>query len=149
MHIYIINGPNLNMLGVREPEHYGTFSYGDLTKKIEVHANKLGMKTTIMQSNYEGEIVEMIQRATQAGVDGIVINPAAFSHYSIAILDALLCFSGPKIEVHLSDVENREDFRRVLITAKASDVMISGQAYRGYLAALDEMKRRLNEKRND
>ncbi len=146
MNIYIINGPNLNMLGIREPEHYGTFSYGDLTEVIEKRVKQLDMKATIVQSNYEGKIVEIIQQAVLKEVDGIIINPAAFSHYSVAIHDALKCFTGPKIEVHLSDVTNREAFRKILITAKACDQVISGEGYMGYLMALDKIKESLNER---
>ncbi len=148
MHIYIINGPNLNMLGVRESEHYGTLTYGELTEIIENTVKQLGMKATIVQSNYEGKIVEIIQQAVINNVDGIIINPAAFSHYSVAIHDALKCFNNPKIEVHLSDVKNREPFRQILITAKASDAMISGEGYLGYVMAIEEMKRRIDAKKN-
>lgn len=143
MHTIIINGPNLNMLGMREKEHYGEFTYKDLTETIQKHVKLLGMSATIAQSNHEGKIVELIQQATIKNVDAIIINPAGFSHYSIAIHDALKCFNGLKIEVHLSDIKKREAFRQVLITAQACDAIVSGKGQEGYLIALDEVKRRL------
>ncbi len=149
MKIYIINGPNLNLLGIREKEHYGSLDYKQLELEIKDYTNKLAINSTIRQSNYEGEIVEFIHEAITEAYDGIIINPAAYSHTSIAILDALKCFTGPKIEVHLSDVLNRETFRRQLITANACDTMISGLGSKGYIKAISQIKKRLdNEKTN-
>lgn len=140
MNIYIINGPNLNLLGIREPEHYGSIKYQDLCTNLTSTSNNLKMNSTIRQSNYEGEIVEFIHEAIRVEYDGIIINPAAYSHTSIAILDALKCFAGPIIEVHMSDVSNRESFRQTLITKQASDEMISGHGVEGYIKALELMK---------
>ncbi len=150
MNIYIINGPNLNLLGLREPAHYGKETYEMLCQKITDKANNLKLNSTILQSNYEGQIVEFIHEAITKQVDGIIINPAAYSHTSIAIYDALLCYQGMIIEVHLSDVKNRESFRQTLISAMAADMVITGEGTSGYLRAIEEIKVRLehaNKKR--
>lgn len=146
MHIYIINGPNLNMLGARESEHYGTKTYKEMTSILENHCQENEIVSTIFQSNYEGEIVELIQQAAIKKIDAIVINPAAYSHYSIAILDALNIFNGFKVEVHLSDVLNRESYRKVLMTANGVDMVISNEGIDGYVRAINEIKRRIDEK---
>ncbi len=143
MNIYIINGPNLNLLGLREPAHYGKDTYEMLCQKIKNEANNLKLNSTILQSNYEGQIVEFIHEAIRKQVDGIIINPAAYSHTSIAIYDALLCYQGIIIEVHLSDVKKREPFRQTLISAMAADMVIIGHGTSGYLEAMEEIKMRL------
>lgn len=143
MKVYVINGPNLNMLGLREPSIYGAHSYEQLVNLIEKKVKSLKMKTTIFQSNYEGRIVEIIQQAILDDIDAIIINPAAYSHYSIAILDALKAFNGYKVEVHLSDVSKRERFRQIMMTAQGVDEVISGQGFNGYLLALDKVKNKL------
>lgn len=135
MQLMVINGPNLNKLGSRDPEQYGTGSYMELLEMIE---RKCSEKVSIrcFQSNSEGKIIDFIQQAGE-DYDGIVINPGAYSHYSYAIMDALADVDIPKVEVHISDVLNREDFRSILITAKSCDKMISGKGFNGYLEAID------------
>ncbi len=150
MNIYIINGPNLNLLGLREQAHYGKETYEMLCQIITDKANNLNLNSTILQSNYEGQIVEFIHEAISKQIDGIIINPAAYSHTSIAIYDALLCYQGVIIEVHLSDVKKREAFRQTLISAMAADMIITGEGTSGYLRAIEEIKVRLehaNKKR--
>lgn len=144
MKLLIVNGVNLNMLGVREPEIYGNKSYNDLVNYILRVAEKEKVQVTVSRSNYEGEIVEMIQSAL-GKYDGIIINPGAYSHYSIAILDALKAVNLPTIEVHLSDVSKREKYRQVLLTAEASFKVIMGKGFEGYKVAIEEMKKRLGE----
>ena len=137
MKIYVINGPNLNMLGVREPEHYGKTSYSELVKTIEEHAMKIGCEVTVFQSNHEGELVDKIQEAYFEGSDGIVINPGAYTHTSIALLDALKAVRLPTVEVHISDVNAREDFRRISYVREAVVKTISGHGISGYTEAID------------
>lgn len=139
MKIYVINGPNLNMLGIREPGHYGNGSYKALIEKIEEKARALGVEVTCYQSNHEGDLVDKIQEAYFEGADGIIINPGAYTHTSIAILDAAKSVSLPLIEVHISKVEERESFRQVSYIREAATVTISGKGQDGYLIALDEM----------
>ena len=136
MKILIINGPNLNMLGIREPDHYGRETYADLIKKIEAHANAKGITVKCLQSNHEGDLVDYIQSAYGA-FDGIVINPGAYTHTSVAILDAVKAVSVPTVEVHISKVDEREDFRRVSYIRAACIATISGHGTDGYLEAMD------------
>ena len=136
MKIYIINGPNLNMLGIREPQHYGKESYAALLSKIEAHAALRGVKAAVFQSNHEGELVDLIQSA-YGNYDGIVINPAAYTHTSIAILDAVKAVGLPCVEVHISDVNAREEFRRVSYIRAACLATVSGKGTDGYLEAMD------------
>ena len=110
MKIYVLNGPNLNMLGIREPEIYGGTSYSDLCKIITDYAEECGVDVVLYQSNHEGALVDKIQEAYFEGADGIVINPAAYTHTSVAILDALKAVAIPTVEVHLSDINNRDEF---------------------------------------
>lgn len=132
MKILIINGVNLNMLGTREKEIYGTTSYDEMCRYIDKYYH-----VDFFQSNSESKIVDQIHKCHIDGVyDGIVINPGAYSHYSIAILDALYILNIPIIEVHISDVMNREEFRRTLITAKACKEVISGYGIDGYIEAI-------------
>ena len=119
MKILVINGPNLNMLGIREPGLYGRETYEDLVEKIRRHAEKTGTEVSFYQSNHEGDLVDAIQRA-YGEFDGIVINPAAYTHTSVAILDALKAVQLPAAEVHLTDVNTRESFRRVSYAGMAS-----------------------------
>ncbi|MBO5744870.1 MAG: 3-dehydroquinate dehydratase [Clostridia bacterium] len=112
MKIYVINGPNLNMLGIREPDHYGNLSYSGLLDNVKTHCDELGIEVEFYQSNHEGDLVDYIQKAYFEGVDGIVINPGAYTHTSIAILDAVKSVCIPTIEVHISDLSHREDFRQ-------------------------------------
>ena len=137
MKIYVINGPNLNMLGIREPDHYGREDYATLVKTVEEHCLALGIEVECYQSNHEGDIVDKIQEAYFNGVDGIVINPGAYTHTSIAILDAVKSVSIPTVEVHISKVEEREDFRQVSFVRLAAVATITGRGIKGYLDAID------------
>lgn len=136
MKILVINGPNLNMLGIREPDHYGRETYADLVKKIEDHCDKKGIEVEVFQSNHEGALVDEIQRA-YGNADGIVINPGAYTHTSIAILDAVKSVSIPTVEVHISKVEEREDFRQISYIRLACLKTITGHGTDGYLEAID------------
>ena len=136
MKILVINGPNLNMLGIREPAHYGRETYDDLLKKIHSHADKLHVDVEFRQSNHEGDLVDYIQSAYQ-NFNGIVINPGAYTHTSIAILDAVKSVQIPCVEVHISKIEDREDFRQVSYIRKACVKTITGQGLNGYLQAID------------
>ena len=134
--ITVINGPNLSRLGNREPTHYGNTTQSELIRKIEQKAEVAGISIDFFQSDIEGELVQVIGRASGSSI-GIIINPAAYSHYSIAILDALNAFDGPVVEVHISQVLSRESFRSNLITARAADAFIAGAGITGYLDAID------------
>lgn len=140
--IAIVNGPNLNMLGHREPEHYTKLTYQQLIDYINENNHDFALE--FFQSNHEGDIVDFLNKITIEDYDGLVINPAAYSHTSIAIRDALTIFNKPKVEVHLSDVTNREAFRQILMTAEACDHLISNQQEEGYIMALAYIKRQLN-----
>jgi len=135
MRILVINGPNINMLGIREPEVYGSKTYEDLVRFIEDVCAEQGISVSVFQSNHEGAIVDAIQGAY--GVyDGIIINPAAYTHTSIAILDALKAVSLPAVEVHLSDINTREDFRRVSYPGMACIKTFSGMGFDSYRHAI-------------
>ena len=136
MKILVINGANINMLGIREPEIYGRATYEDLCALIEAHAKALGVDVAIFQSNHEGDLVDAIQRA-YGDADGIVINPGAYTHTSVALLDALKAVSIRAVEVHISDVDAREAFRRVSYVRLACEKTISGHGVNGYLEAMD------------
>lgn len=136
MKICVINGPNLNFLGIREPEHYGNATYADLCSKIEAHAAAREVEVEIFQSNHEGVIVDKIQEC-YGKVDGIVINPAAYTHTSVAILDALKSVGIPTVEVHISAVEKREDFRQVSYVRAYAKKTITGHGFDGYTEAID------------
>ena len=136
MKIFVINGPNLNMLGIREPDHYGKETYADLAKKIENYCDKKEIEVELFQSNHEGALVDEIQRAYR-NADGIVINPGAYTHTSIAILDALKSVNIPTVEVHISKVEEREDFRQISYVRLACVKTITGHGTDGYLEAID------------
>ncbi len=135
MNILIINGPNLNLLGLREPDIYGKQTYVDLVEMIRLEAVSLGVSVTFMQSNREGDLVDAIQGAYQTA-DGIVINPGAYTHTSIALLDAVKAVGVPTVEVHISDPEAREDFRHVSYIRAACIASIKGHGLNGYLEAL-------------
>ena len=137
MKLFIINGPNLNMLGLREPEHYGSTNYAQLVEMITVYCNERGIEAVCKQSNHEGDLVDYIQAAYFEGADGIVINPGAYTHTSIAILDAVKSVKLPTVEVHISKVEEREDFRQVSYIRAACQKTITGQGVAGYLQAID------------
>ena len=136
MKILVINGPNLNMLGIREPEMYGRETYGDLLDKIRRHAEKTGTEVSFYQSNHEGDLVDAIQGAY--GVqDGIILNPGAYTHTSVALLDALKAVGIRTVEVHITDVDEREEFRRISYVRAACEKTISGRGTDGYLEAMD------------
>ncbi len=137
MKFYILNGPNLNFLGIREPDHYGKTTYADLCRLIEEHCKKKGVECLLLQSNHEGELVDFIQDAYRQKADGIVINPGAYTHTSIALLDAVKSVSLPTVEVHISKVEEREDFRQVSYIRAACQKTITGHGINGYLEAVD------------
>ena len=137
MKLMVINGPNLNLLGIREPAHYGRETYQDLIAKIEAHAKILGVEVTCLQSNHEGDLVDFIQAAYTEGADGIVINPGAYTHTSIAILDAVKSVMLPTVEVHISRVEEREAFRQVSYIRAACVATVTGHGVAGYLEAID------------
>lgn len=136
MKILVINGPNLNLLGVREPGIYGKSSFRDLLALLEVWAGELGVEVCQYQSNHEGDLVDKIQQAL-GQYDGIVINPAAYTHTSIAILDALKAVNLPAVEVHISDVDSREPFRRISYAGMACRHTVKGQGLEGYHQALN------------
>lgn len=134
--IMVINGPNLNMLGVREPQVYGNQSYVDLENYIEEYCEEKGIEVTVLQSNGEGELIDFIHHAN-GNFDGIVINPGAYTHYSYAIRDALSSVSVPAVEVHISNIHKREEFRHTSVTAPACIGQITGLGFKGYLLAVD------------
>lgn len=136
MRILVINGPNLNMLGIREPAIYGSVTYDALCEKIKAHAAEKGIGVALYQSNHEGDLVDAIQQA-YGNTDGIVINPGAYTHTSVAILDALKAVSIRAVEVHISDVDAREAFRRTSYVRLACEKTISGHGINGYLEAMD------------
>ena len=136
MKLLIINGPNLNMLGIREPDHYGRETYEDLIKKIEGYCSERGIDCELYQSNHEGCLVDRIQEA-YGKADGIIINPGAYTHTSIALLDAVKSVGIPTVEVHISKVEEREDFRQISYIRLACARTITGLGTDGYLRAVD------------
>ena len=136
MKILIINGPNLNMLGIREPSIYGSKTYNDLICYIKEEALKENIETIFFQSNHEGEIIDQIQEAYYKKYDGIIITPGAYTHYSYAIHDALTSVNIKTIEVHLSDITKREDFRKVSVISDACYKTIYGKGFEGYIEAL-------------
>lgn len=138
MKILVINGPNLNMLGIREPDIYGKNTYADLCELITDYADKKGVEVKLFQSNHEGALVDEIQ-AAYGNFDGIVINPAAYTHTSVAILDAVKSVGIPTVEVHISAVETREDFRQVSFVREACIKTITGLGFDGYLKAIDTL----------
>ena len=144
MKLFVINGPNLNFLGIREPGHYGTTTYADLCTMIEDHCKGKGIEITCLQSNHEGDLVDYIQRAYYEGVEGIVINPGAYTHTSIAILDALKSVAIPAVEVHISDVDARESFRQISYAGQACCKTIKGHGLAGYREAILYLDQLLN-----
>ena len=138
MKILVINGPNLNMLGIREPDIYGKNTYNDLCELITDYAAKKSVEVKLFQSNHEGALVDEIQ-AAYGNFDGIVINPAAYTHTSVAILDAVKSVGIPTVEVHISAVETREDFRQVSFVREACIKTITGLGFDGYLRAIDTL----------
>ena len=139
MKIKVINGPNLNMLGIREPSVYGESTYTDLVNLIAKRAEELSLACDFFQSNHEGDIVTEIQNCYGA-FDGIVINPGAYTHTSVAILDDLKAVSMPTVEVHISDVDSREEFRKFSYVSLYAEKIIKGKGFEGYLEALEYLK---------
>lgn len=137
MKLLVINGPNLNFLGIREKNIYGTQDYDYLLNMIAQKGQREGCTIEVFQSNHEGAIIDRIQDAYFDGTEGIVINPGAYTHYSYAIHDALASITVPKVEIHISNIMAREDFRKVSVTAPACDKQIYGQGLEGYLMAID------------
>ena len=137
--ILIINGPNLNLLGDREESKYGTTSLEDVKKNCETHAKTIDVKIQFYQSNIEGEIVTIIQKS-KGEFDGIIINAAGYTHTSVAILDALLAVKLPTIEIHITNIYNREEFRKKSLISKAAKGIICGFGIKGYIMAMDSMK---------
>ena len=137
MKILVMNGPNLNFLGIREKSVYGTQDYDYLLKMIGEKGEQTGSTIEVFQSNHEGAIIDRIQDSYFDGTEGIVINPGAYTHYSYAIRDALSSITVPKVEIHISDIMNREEFRKVSVTAPACDKQIYGHGLEGYLEAID------------
>ena len=146
MKISVINGPNLNMLGIREPGIYGSTNYNSLCQMIKEHCDSRGVEVTFYQSNHEGDLVDEIQRG-YGNVDGIVINPGAYTHTSIAILDAVKAVGIPTVEVHISEVDKREDFRQISYVRLASKATISGHGVKGYIEAVDYLIENFGEEK--
>ena len=140
--IHVLNGPNLNLLGKRQPEVYGTTTLADIEAMCRDAADRLGLSLVFAQTNNEGGLVDLIQAARDGGA-GIVINPAAYTHTSVAVLDALNAFYGPVIEVHLSQVHRREAFRHRSLVSRRADAVLAGCGPQGYVLALEHMAARL------
>lgn len=136
MKILVLNGPNLNLLGIREPEIYGNRTYSDLCKLIDLHAASSDVEIDIRQTNHEGVLVDWIQHARDC-FDGIVLNPAGYTHTSVALLDAVLAAGVPTVEVHISDLSKREPFRQISYVRSACVKTIAGHGLTGYLEAID------------
>lgn len=142
MKILVINGPNINFLGIREPEIYGKATYQDLLDMIKAAADERGVEVEFFQSNHEGAIVDAIQQAYFDGIDGIVMNPAAYTHTSVAILDAVKSVGIPTVEIHISDVRQREEFRQVSYVRQACVGTVMGKGFAGYVEAMDMLLNR-------
>ena len=145
MRILVLNGPNLNLLGLREPEVYGNRTYLDLCKLIRDHAARIGVETEVRQTNHEGVLVDWIQQA-RGEFDGIVLNAAAYTHTSLALLDALQAVRIPTVEVHISDLSKREPFRQISYIRPACVAVISGRGLEGYLEAMDLLNQVTSDK---
>ena len=146
MKFLVLNGSNMNMLGIREPDIYGRETYQDLVRYIEDFARELGVEIRCLQSNHEGALVDAIQQAYFDQVDGIIINPAAYTHTSVALLDAVKAVGIPTVEVHISQVESREDFRQRSYIRAACVKTITGQGFAGYRQAAEFLLAYLREK---
>ncbi len=146
MKLLILNGPNINFLGIREPEIYGKGTYAELCDTIKEYAKKLSVDVYFYQSNHEGDLVDALQRAYFEKTDGIVFNPAAYTHTSVAIADAVKAVGIPTVEVHISDVSRREDFRQISYVRSVCIATVSGEGFNGYLHAIDILMKKLSEK---
>ena len=142
MKILVINGPNLNMLGIREPAIYGSGTYDDLRQLLLTHAAAHGAEVSFFQSNHEGALVDAIQQAYFDGVQGIILNPAAYTHTSVALCDAVKAVGIPTVEVHISDVTKREPFRQISYVRDACVATVMGKGFPGYLEAMDILLKR-------
>ena len=140
MKILVINGPNMNLLGLREPDIYGKQTYADLVNTLQQKADELGVELSFMQSNHEGDLVDAIQNAYPE-TDGIIINPAAYTHTSVAILDAVKAVGIPTVEVHMSDVKSRDEFRQISYIRQACIATFMGKGFGSYLEALEMLAR--------
>jgi len=139
--IVVVNGPNLNLLGTREPGVYGTRSMAALVKDIRAAARRLGVQVSVFQSNHEGEIIDFLQKEAP-GSEGIVINPGALSHYSLALYDCLQSLAVPAVEVHISNIHAREEFRSRSVTGRAAKGVITGLGFKGYELAMEYLTQR-------
>ncbi len=148
MKIRVINGPNLNMLGIREPQVYGNNTYQDLCNLISNYCKENNIEVDFFQSNHEGDLVDYIQDAYFTGIDGIVINPGAYTHTSVAILDAVKATNIPTVEVHISDVSKREDFRQVSFIRLACVATVSGLGFNSYIKAIDILRDKIYDSKN-
>ena len=144
MKFLVINGPNLNMLGIREPDIYGSRTYDELVGMIREAAEELGVDVEFYQSNHEGDLVDKIEEAYFRHFDGIVINPAAYTHTSVALLDAVKAVKIPTVEVHISDVDARDEFRKVSYIRQACIATISGRGFEGYVDAIKLLVRKMH-----
>ena len=142
MKILVLNGPNINMLGIREPSIYGHDTYEDLKNVVKAHADQCGVQVEFYQSNHEGDLVDAIQKAYFDKVDGIVFNPAAYTHTSVAILDALKAVQLPAVEVHLTDTDSRETFRKRSFVRRHCIATVKGRGFDGYVEAMKILKER-------
>lgn len=142
MKLLVINGPNINFLGIREKSIYGTENYEFLLQMIEKKGKETNSQIETFQSNHEGGIIDRIQEAYFDGTEGIIINPGAYTHYSYAIRDALASIHLPKVEIHISDITNREEFRKISVTAPVCDHQIYGKGLDGYLQAIDYIQKK-------
>ena len=149
MKLLILNGPNLNFLGIREPEIYGKATYNDLCALVSEHAEKIGASVEFYQSNHEGDLVDAIQKAYYDKVDGLVFNPAAYTHTSVAIADAVKAVGIPTVEVHISDVSKREDFRQISYVRAACIATVAGEGFNGYLHAMDIINEKTGAGKNE
>ena len=136
MKLLVLNGPNLNMLGIREPDIYGKETYDDLCRMVKEHAEKRGIDVALYQSNHEGDLIDRIQMA-YGEIDGIVFNPGGYTHTSVALCDAVKAVGIPTVEVHISDIASREDFRQVSYIRAACIATVAGHGLKGYLEAMD------------
>lgn len=145
MYILVLNGPNLNFLGIREPEIYGKLTYKHLETLINTYCIRKNINVKILQTNSEGTLVDFIQETYFESVDGIVINPAGYTHTSVAILDAIKSVNIPTVEVHISDVDNREEFRKVSYIREACIGVVSGKGFDGYIEAIEMLVNKLKK----
>lgn len=147
MTFLIMNGPNLNMLGIREPDIYGKSTYNDLVEMIKAHCDEAGIDTVFYQSNHEGDLVDKIQEAYFKKYDAIVINPGAYTHTSVALLDALKAVKIPAAEVHISDVDSREEFRKTSYIRQACVCTVAGEGFNSYCIAVDKLADYIKEQK--